>query len=185
MQLNADVDESDVARVRVGDTVTFTVDAYPSDTFAGTVSQVRVNPDIDQNVVSYTTVIDVANPSLTLRPGMTANVTIRTDTRQDVLRVPVNAVRFKPNDELFALLHQIVPRAARANSDPGSDPAAGSRSHAAEGVMTDHRQVWVLRNGRLQATPVRVGLSDGTYIEVLDGSLSAGDEVVLNAIGRT
>jgi HlyD family secretion protein len=185
LQLSATVDESDIGRVRTGDPVTFTVDAYPADSFSGTVAQVRLNPNIDQAVVSYTTVVDVSNPDLKLRPGMTANVTIRVDDRHDVLRVASNALRFKPNDELFALLHQVVP--ARAHAGTQGEPSgvsAPARNTVPRRGGNSQRQVWVVRNGQLQAVPVQVGLSDGTYTEVAAGKLADGDQVVVNAIAR-
>jgi HlyD family secretion protein len=185
MQLNASIDESDVGRVRPGDAVAFTVDAYPDDTFRGTVAQVRLNPIIDQNVVTYTTVIDVPNGDLELRPGMTANVTVRVDSRRDVLRIPSNALRFKPNDELFALLHQPVPGAAHAGSRAaGGAGVTATATRRAPGA-TDRGQVWVLHDGQLKPVPVQVGLSDGTNTEIVAGNLQPGDTVVMNAITAT
>jgi HlyD family secretion protein len=96
MQVNASIDESDIGRIEAGQAVTFRVDAYPRDTFRGTVSQVRLEPTVEQNVVSYTTVIDVPNPELKLKPGMTANVTIEVARADDTLRVPSAALRFRP-----------------------------------------------------------------------------------------
>ena len=96
MRVETKIDEADVGRIRPGLPATFTVDAFPDDAFAGTVSQVRLEPVVDQNVVTYTTVIDVPNPELKLRPGMTANVTIVVDERQNVLKVPNAALRFRP-----------------------------------------------------------------------------------------
>jgi HlyD family secretion protein len=181
MQVNASIDESDVGHVHQGDPVTFTVDAYPGDTFGGTVAQVRLNPTIDQNVVTYLTVIDVPNPDLKLRPGMTANVTVRVDSRKNVLRIPSNALLFRPNDELFALLHQMVPGAAPATATArggaGTPVGAPARPPA-----TMRGQVWVLRNGRLTGVPVQTGLNDSTSTEVVAGNLQPGDTVVLNAI---
>ena len=95
MQVLASVDESDIGRVQQGQAVSFTVDAYPGDTFTGTVSQVRLQPTVDQNVVSYTTVIDVPNRNQKLKPGMTASVSIEIARADDVLRVPASALRFR------------------------------------------------------------------------------------------
>ena len=99
MQVNASIDESDIGRIATGQTVTFRVDAYPRDVFEGTVSQVRLEPVVAQNVVSYVTVIGVPNPELKLKPGMTANVTVEVARADDVLRVPNAALRYKPADE--------------------------------------------------------------------------------------
>jgi HlyD family secretion protein len=109
MQVNANVDESDVGRIRAGQQVTFRVDAYPLETFTGTVSQVRLQPVVTQNVVTYATVIDVPNQQLKLKPGMTATVTIEIARRNDVVRVPNAALRFRPNADTFAALNQPVP----------------------------------------------------------------------------
>lgn len=109
MQVVANLDESDVGRIRPGQTVTFRVDAYPSDDFSGKVAQVRLQPIVQQNVVTYATVIDVPNPSLKLKPGMTANVNIEIARRAQVLRVPNTALRFRPSNELFAALGQAPP----------------------------------------------------------------------------
>ena len=109
MQVVANLDESDVGRIRPGQLVTFRVDAYPDDTFRGTVSQVRLQPIVQQNVVTYATVIDVPNPELKLKPGMTANVNVEIATRTNVLRVPNAALRFRPTTEMFAALGQTPP----------------------------------------------------------------------------
>jgi HlyD family secretion protein len=109
MQVNANIDEADVGRIRPGQHVTFRVDAYPTDTFSGTVAQVRLQPQVVQNVTTYGTVIDVPNPDLRLKPGMTANVKVEIAKRSDALRVPNSALRFRPTAEVFAALNQPVP----------------------------------------------------------------------------
>jgi HlyD family secretion protein len=171
MQLVATIDESDIGRVHEGDPVRFSVDAYPGHTFTGAVKQVRVNPNIDQNVVTYDTVISVPNPDLKLRPGMTANVSVRVASREDVVRVPANALLFKPNAELFAALHQAVPPPARSEQ-----PSAGG-GHRAAGKQN---LVWVFRDNQLKPVPVKIGLGDGTNAELVAGGLRPGDAVVLN-----
>lgn len=109
MRLNANVDESDVGRIRPGQHVRFRVDAYPTEEFTGTVAQVRLQPVTVQNVVTYATVIDVPNPQLKLKPGMTATVTIEVAKRENVLRIPNAALRFRPTADTFAALNQPVP----------------------------------------------------------------------------
>jgi HlyD family secretion protein len=109
MQVNASIDETDVGRMRPGQVVTFRVDAYPTEQFYGTVRQVRLNPVTVQNVVTYSTVIDVPNPELKLKPGMTANVNVEIARRDNVLRIPNAAIRFRPTAEIFAALNQPVP----------------------------------------------------------------------------
>jgi HlyD family secretion protein len=109
MQVNANIDEADVGRIRPGQHVTFRVDAYPTETFEGSVSQIRLQPVVVQNVTTYGTVIDVPNTQLKLKPGMTANVKIEIAKRSDALRIPNTALRFRPTTDLFAALNQPVP----------------------------------------------------------------------------
>jgi len=112
MQVNANIDEADVGRIRPGQHVTFRVDAYPTETFEGTVSQIRLQPVVVQNVTTYGTVIDVPNNELKLKPGMTANVKVEISKRTDVLRLPNAALRFRPTNDVFAALNQQVPSEA-------------------------------------------------------------------------
>src|SRR6478735_7435411 len=109
MQVNANIDEADVGRIRPGQHVTFRVDAYPTDSFNGTVTQVRLQPVVVQNVTTYGTVITVPNTDLKLKPGMTANVKVEIAKKTDVLLVPNSALRFRPTIDLFAALNQAVP----------------------------------------------------------------------------
>ncbi len=131
MQVNANIDESDVGRIRPGQHVTFRVDAYPTDTFDGTVSQIRLQPVVVSNVTTYGTVIDVPNPQLKLKPGMTANVKVEIAKRTDVLRLPNTALRFRPSAEVFAALNQEVPPEAQvagnANGGRGGQGRGGNR----------------------------------------------------------
>jgi HlyD family secretion protein len=142
MQVNANIDEADVGRIRPAQHVTFRVDAYPTEEFSGTVAQIRLQPTVVQNVTTYGTVIDVPNEQLKLKPGMTANVKIEIARRSDVLRVPNAAIRFRPTPEVFAALNQPVPpevqfaggggRGARsAQSSPS--PQGGRTASPAEG----------------------------------------------------
>lgn len=132
MQARASVDESDVGLIRPGQTARFRVDAYPLDEFTGTVSQVRLQPVVSQNVVTYVTVIDVPNPSLKLKPGMTANVTIEIARRENVLRIQNAALRFRPTTDIFAALNQPVPPEAQPRA--GRGVAGGTRSEGSGGA---------------------------------------------------
>src|SRR3982751_3699063 len=127
MQVNANIDEADVGRIRPGQHVTFRVDAYPTDTFDGTVSQVRLQPVVVQNVTTYGTVIDVPNPELKLKPGMTANVKVEIAKRTNVLRIPNSALRFRPTAEVFAALNQQVPPEIQNAGRPRTAQAAGAQ----------------------------------------------------------
>lgn len=143
MQVLANIDEADVGRMRPGQHVTFRVDAFPTDTFTGTVEQVRLQPAVVQNVVTYSTVISVPNPDLRLKPGMTANVSIEINRRTNVLRVPNAAIRFRPTAEIFAALNQPVPPelergrggfGGRGGQRAGGQGPAGAQSPAGGGA---------------------------------------------------
>jgi HlyD family secretion protein len=127
MQVSAAIDESDIGRIRTGQKVTFRVDAYPDEEFGGTVKQVRLQPVVTQNVVSYTTIISVPNPTLKLKPGMTATVTVEIARADNVLRLPGAAVRFRPSPELFASLGQEVPAGFGACGPGGFAGRGGGR----------------------------------------------------------
>ena len=137
MRVIANIDESDVGRIRPDQRVTFTVDAFPAEEFEGTVSQIRLEPIVTQNVVTYATVIDAPNPELKLKPGMTATVTVEVARRENVTRIPNSALRFRPTPAMFAALGQPVPpelqvggRSGAARSGPGlgGAPRAGGPS---------------------------------------------------------
>src|SRR4051812_13475345 len=127
MQVLANLDESDVGRIRPGQHVGFRVDAYPADTFNGMVSQVRLNPIVQQNVVTYATVIDVPNDDLRLKPGMTANVNVEIARATNVLKVPNSALRFRPTPEMFTALGLTPP----ANLGGGGRRGSGQASQSA------------------------------------------------------
>ena len=139
MRVIANVDEADVGRIRPGQPATFTVDAYAAEEFEGTVSQIRLEPIVLQNVVTYATVIDVPNPALKLKPGMTATVTIEIARRRDVVRIPNAALRFRPTPQMFAALNQLVPEelqggsGGRGGSAAAADAVVGARAQPAPG----------------------------------------------------
>jgi HlyD family secretion protein len=149
MQVLADVDEADVGQLRQGTTVKFTVDAYPSDTFSGSVSQIRLAPQTVQNVVTYTAVIDVDNPGMKLKPGMTANVTATVAEQQNVVTVPNAALRFRPAD------------ADRVQSKAGSG------------------MVYRIEGERLEPVRIHTGLTDGVSTQVVSGDIHEGDQVAV------
>ena len=152
MQVVASIDESDVGRMRPGQQVTFQVDAYPNDRFTGTVAQVRLQPAVVQNVVTYATVISVPNPQLKLKPGMTANVNIEITRRTNVLRVANAALRFRPTEEMFSVLNQPVPgdlqrtRGTGGRAAQGGNTAAGGTARA-ERTAAAGEPVRTLRSG--------------------------------------
>jgi len=170
MHVNASVDESDIGKVQSGQPVRLHVDAYPNETFTGAISQVRLQPVVDQNVVTYVTVIDVPNTDLKLKPGMTAAVTIETGRAIDVLRVPTSALRFQPNSDVFAKLGQ----ATKNTKDTSATKDTKSQGRSAD--RSDRRSVWVFADDRLTRVPVQVGLSDGTQTAIT-GDLNPGVRV--------
>jgi len=203
LQLIADVDESDVSRIRAGQTVTFTVDAYAGRLFPATVTSVRLNATSNNNVVTYQVVVDVPNPDLRLMPGMTATVAVRIWQASDILRVQSAALRFRPSDDVFAALGQPVPPEARVKPGVGGRAmaAAAAADHAASGKAAAGKQgdiidefyqavprptasglVWVMDAGHLKPVEVRTGITDGTWTELTGGGLQDGDAVVTNII---
>jgi HlyD family secretion protein len=181
MQVDTSVAEADVGRLKDGAAATFTVDAYPSEVFKGTVRQIRNSPQTVQNVVTYDAVIDVANPDLKLKPGMTANVTFVYAEKDDVLKVPNAALRFKPPPALLAE----QAKGAAGNAAAGARPeGAKGRPDGARGPETpDRRTVWVLKEGKPAPLRIRTGISDGSATEVLEGDVQPGSEVVTDSIG--
>ena len=155
MQVDTNVSESDVGRVREGQPATFTVDAYPGQPFHGRVAQVRNAPITVQNVVTYDVVVAVDNPGLELKPGMTANVSITTAKRDEALRIPVRALRFHPDGDGAA-----------------SGPAGASAA--------EESAVYVVApDGALRRVAVEAGVRDGQHVEVLNGDLHEGDRIVV------
>ena len=125
MRVIANIDESDVGRIRPNQRVTFTVDAFPAEDFEGTVSQIRLEPIVTQNVVTYATVIDAPNPELKLKPGMTATVTVEVARRENVMRIPNSALRFRPTPAMFAALGQPVPQELQLGRRAGAGGSSG------------------------------------------------------------
>jgi HlyD family secretion protein len=131
MRVIANIDESDVGRIRPNQRVTFTVDAFPAEEFEGAVSQIRLEPIVTQNVVTYATVIDAPNPELKLKPGMTATVTVEVARRENVMRIPNSALRFRPSPAMFAALGQPVPPERQTGGRVGGPGPGGGRGPAA------------------------------------------------------
>jgi HlyD family secretion protein len=157
MQIDTNVDEADIGSVAVGQEVEFTVDAYPEVDFRGSVRQVRNDPVTVQNVVTYDAVIDVDNPELKLKPGMTANVSIITTEKTDVLRVANAALRYRPAE----------------TGDGARDPSR-QKGYG----------VWVLEEGAPKHVPLSLGVSDGVYTEVVAGDLSEGEELIVSTVEK-
>lgn len=161
MRLKASIDEADVGRIAPGQAVAFTVDAYPGEPFNGVVEQVRLNPVVEQNVVTYAAIISAPNPALKLRPGMTANATVQISRRDSVLKVPAAALRVRPDADVLKVL--------------GVEPAAtAALSASSKGMAT----VWISEANAIRPVRVRTGVSDATAVEILEGSIEEGARVV-------
>jgi len=157
MQIDTNVDEADIGKIKVDQPVDFTVDAYADITFKGKVSEVRNAPTTIQNVVTYDVVVKVDNPDLKLKPGMTANVSIILADKKGVLRIPNAALRFRPAEK-----GDERGKEALAQKGPG---------------------VWVLENRKPKRITVALGISDGNYTEIVSDDLKEGIEVIVEATG--
>jgi HlyD family secretion protein len=184
MQVDTQTDESDVGNIKVGQEATFTVDAYPNQTFRGHVVQIRLNPTIVQNVVTYDTVIAFDNPQMKLFPGMTAYVTIPVATAEDVLSVPNTALRFKPSLSADRI-RQLYAQFGIAEARNGGNGAPG-KSLGLQGPPQPRRDVaviWKLRPDRsIEPVMIRTGITDHTQTavaELLKGALQPGDELAI------
>ncbi len=165
MQVLADIDEADIGQLKEGASVSFTVDAFPRDTFQGRVSQIRLSPQTVQNVVTYTAVIDVPNPGMKLKPGMTANLAAIVAQKKDVLAMPNAAFRFQP-----------------AGATTTGAPAAG-KGRGQRGAT-----VWVVSNSELKPVRVQTGMTDGISTEILGNAVKEGEFVAVpkqSATART
>ena len=172
MQVEAAVDEADIGQVKIGQRVTFTVDAYTYESFEGTVNQIRMKATTTSNVVKYTVIISAPNPDLKLFPGMTANVTIITEEATG-LAVPAEALNFTPDEQVLRNLQK--PEMPKDGQRPpmGEAPQMGTEPSA-------HNMVWIQKNGNIMPRPVKVGMSDVAY-KIIEEGLQAGDSVVLSA----
>lgn len=155
MQIDANVDEADIGKIRLRQPVEFTVDAYPDKIFKGLVSVIRNAPITVQNVVTYDVVILVQNPEMILKPGMTANVTIITAMKKNVLQAPNAALRFQLSDKVSKLQER-----------------KENRGHG----------VWVLENNKPKRIAIAAGIGDGSYTEVVSGNLKEDDEVIVSSL---
>ena len=158
MQIDTSVAEADIGHLRLDQTVHFMVDAFPERDFAGTVKQVRLNPTIQQNVVSYNVIVAVPNDDGALLPGMTANVRFAVSQKKDVLRVPNAALRYKPGEDADS--------GKSASRQPGKQP------------------VYRLENGKPVPAYVKIGITDNTFTEVVEGEIKEGDKVVVRDAGE-
>lgn len=210
MQIQASVDEGDIGSVKVGQPVTFTVDAYPNDVFTGRVIQIRLQPTVVQNVVEYTVIIDVPNPGMKLMPGMTANLTIQIAEHKDVLKVPTTALRFMPPAQYFTNMIKNLPDSVKQKMERRRKENGGGHTLSGGGVQGlaqsggqhgagqyggnglqnreltpgSYFRLWVLDGKQIRPVRVRIGLSDGTNTEIA-GDLKPGEPVVIGELTQS
>ena len=165
MQVDTNVDEADVGRVKLGQAVTFTVDSFPGRTFSGEVVQIRKAPLVVQNVVTYDVVVSARNSDQRLLPGMTANVRIVIEQKENVLQVPNAALRFRP------------PGVEAAERERPARPSGGGPARAGGPPAG---RVWIVgTDGKPAAVPLQLGIGDGTYTEVAKGEIKEGEQVIV------
>jgi HlyD family secretion protein len=172
MELEVDVDEADVGHVREGQNASFSVDAYPNRTFPARITQLRYASETVEGVVTYKAVLEVANPDLALRPGMTATAEIVVDEVSDALLVPNAALRFVPPEKETddrGILQKLVP----------FGPRRGTRPREKESAPT-HRTLYVLVDGKPEETEVDVGATDGQHTQIVGGEITAGTAVIVD-----
>ncbi len=181
MELQVDVDEADVGKVKEGQEATFTVDAYPDEKFPARTSQVRYGSETVDGVVTYKAVLEVDNSKLSLRPGMTATAVITVDKRENALLVPNAALRFAPpvvekkeKASGGSLLSKILPHPPKNEVTVSEDPNAKSKDQL----------VWFVREGQLASVSITKGMSDGVNTEVLSGALEPGTELVTDLVSN-
>lgn len=188
MQVECEVDEADIGKVKEGQKVKFTVDAFPNEEFHGLVRQVRYSAVVESNVVTYPTIVDVENPEIKLRPGMTATVSIIVGEARNALRVPNTALRFSPSQEVMMEIFAEMRKAKQAQG--GGDPQAEENSSGvpsqkmgfvmAQNRRNDRASVWIEdENGKLKILFIRTGVTDNVYTEIKSDSLEEGQEVIV------
>jgi len=198
MQVECSVDEADIGKIKEGQKVRFTVDAFPEENFTGKVTQVRYSPEVIQNVVTYTTIVEVANPEMKLRPGMTATVSVVTGEAKDALRVPNAALRFNPQlspEDMRKIFEEM--RQEMMTRRGGTAPAGGSnadRGRQREGgpssqpgsPMNQFSRVWIEDDkGKLRPVFLKTGVTDNSYTEIVLGNIQEGQLVITGASGSS
>lgn len=173
MRVRASVDEADIGNVKVGQKATFTVDAFPDETFDGQVSEVRLHPTVSSNVVNYTTIINADNSGLKLKPGMTANITIYTQVLENVMKIPVAATSFRP-DSLIIKKYKI--NSPFANSKKHEKGQWKQQNKGAE--KKNEATVWIIaKDSTISRKKIKTGMDNDTEIQVVSG-LNTSDNII-------
>lgn len=179
MQVQADVDQSDISRIANGETARFTVDAYPEETFVGKISQIRLNATVNQNVITYPVIIDVPNPEGRLKPKMTADVTVEVAKVADVLRIPNAALRFKPIEVGRAGANDAATRTAIEGTAARGVAGAAGALGGGRAARRQQTVYVVIAGNQLKPVEVKTGISDGRYTSITAGELKEGDKIAV------
>ncbi len=185
MQVIANIDQADIGVINTSKRVNFTVDAFPGQNFSGAIHQIRLNPQNVQNVVTYNVVIDVENPELKLKPGMTANLTVTIAEGINVLRVPNAALRFMPTgmtqEKIRALLSGKDENNAQAGEKSREKAATATGQPTTAAIIQGQRRiVWVLgADKKAQPRKIKLGITDGVHTEVTEGEVKEGDLIII------
>lgn len=185
MQIEVSVDEADISRIQLHQKASFTVDSYPEQTFRGKVVQIRSAPIITQNVVTYVVVVNVDNSDLKLKPGMTANVSVEVAKKDDVLKLPPASLRFKPKskgDDTKVKGNGDRPGASGQRPAGGGGPLGGAKGGSGKGKERS-QLVYLLKEGKPVAAPVKTGIANNSSIELIESDLKEGDEVIIEQVG--
>ena len=179
MQVRAAVDEADIGNVKKSQRVTFTVDAFPDDTFNGTVEEIRLQPAVSANVVTYTTIINTSNDDLKLKPGMTANITVYTKEENNALVISARATKFRPDSTLMKKYAIVDQRKKSKGQQTASAPGMNEKTNTTcdnrtyplgkDSASIKRASVWLLNGNTLTRRFIRTGLEDGTQVQVLSG----------------
>jgi HlyD family secretion protein len=177
MQVEASIDEADIGKLINGQKVTFTVDAFPEMQFAGQIIQIRLQPVIKSNVVTYTVVVKAPNPDMKLKPGMTANITVFVEEALNVLTIPSKALRFTPDQNLIS------------SYMAKNDKANGSKAEVQVPSLptlpdSTYRNIWIKNDKGIFPIPVKIGIDDDINAQIISG-IKEGDEVILSMTGSS
>jgi len=190
MKVEANVDEADIGQVMVDQKVNFSVDAFPDDKFEGKITQIRLNPTVSSNVVTYKVIVEAPNPDLKLMPGLTASISIITKEATDVLVISTKALHFTPDQDV---IEKFIPKppsshtikdgnigfdGEKANKRPSTE--MDSQTQKTTKQLSSESIVWVKKGNTIQPKMVRTGLGDGTLVEILNG-LIQGDSIVISS----
>jgi HlyD family secretion protein len=187
MQVQADVDEADIGNVKKRQEVTFTVDAFPDDNFKGTVQDVRLNPSVSANVVTYTTIVDAPNENMKLKPGMTASITIYTKQVRNAMLISAKALKYKPDSSLLKEYKIVrLSKPVTKHKQDLNTASGGMKAHYnADSTSMDslpaedvkNGVVWIKKDNTIVKRFIKIGLNDDTHVQVVQG-LSANDAVI-------